>query len=150
MIRARLLGLALLALAGCKRNYQVGDHVYVDWEGGEYPAVIKEQVGPSKFKVHFDGYEEIWDETVVKDRIKRLVEGPAIQPEPPAKVRARALKAAQTNQFKVGDRVRVDWHGHVYPATITAIIGPERYRVHFEGYGPEWDDNVELQRIQSR
>jgi hypothetical protein len=60
------------------------------------------------------------------------------------------MKAAQTNQFKVNDRVKVDWHGHVYSATITAIIGPERYRVRFDGYGPEWDDNVELRHIQQK
>ena len=34
--------------------------------------------------------------------------------------------------------------------SINAIVGQERYRVHYDGYGPEWDETVELSRIQPR
>ncbi len=148
MLRACLV--ALLVLAGCKRRYGVGDHVYVEWEGQEYPAMIQAIEGPSKFRVHYDGYDTIWDEVVAKDRVKKVVEGPAVAPEPPAKVRAKALAAAQTNVYKVGDRVRVEFHGHVYPATIIGIIGQERYRVHYDGYGAEWDETLGSERIQQK
>ena len=137
-----------LALAGCKRPYNVGDGVLVEWEGKVYPAKIVAQVGPTKFKVHYDGYDAMWDEVVPKDRIRGHAEGPVINPEPPPKVRAKALSAAQSNVYKVGDRIRVEWHGHVYSATITSIVGAERYRIHYEGYGPEWDETVGLSRIQ--
>lgn len=149
-MRTAVLGLALLTLVACKRHYGVGDHVYVEWEGQEYPAMILSLEGPSKFKVHYDGYDTIWDEVVVKDRIKKRVEGPVVTPEPPAKVRAKALAAAQTNIYKVGDRVRVEFHGHVYPATVIGIIGQERYRVHYDGYGPEWDETIGRDRIQQK
>jgi hypothetical protein len=148
---APLLALVLtLAPAGCKRHYGVGDQVLVEWEGGVYPAVIIEVSGPSKYKVHYDGYDEIWDEVVLRARIKGFVEGPVVPPEPPAKVRAKALQAAQTNVHKIGDRVRVEWHGQMYPAVITGIVGQERYRIHYEGYGSEWDETVGLSRIQPR
>lgn len=147
---APLLLAASLAPLGCKRSYGVGDHVLVQWEGNDYPAMIKEVPAPAKFKVHYDGYADIWDEVVPKDRIKGLVEGPVPAPEPPAKVRAKAMQAAQNNRYKLNDRVRVEWHGQIYPGTITGIVGHEQYRVRYDGYGPEWDEIVGLARIQPR
>lgn len=142
--------LAVGLMAGCARNYQVGDEVMVEWEGKEYPAVILSQESAAKFKVHFEGYEDSWDEVVPKSRIKGHKKGDEPRLEPPAKVRAKALEAAKTNTYKVGDHVRVEWHGKYYPATIIEIVGKEQYRVHYEGYGPEWDENVGLPRVQAR
>jgi hypothetical protein len=145
-----LLLALLLGLPGCKRPYGVGDHVLVEWEGGVYPAMIVATEGPTKFKVHYDGYDAIWDEVVVRDRIKGAVEGNVVHPEPPPKVRQKAMSAAQTNVYRIGDRVRVEWQGHMYPAVITSIVGQERYRIHYEGYGNEWDETVGLNRIHPR
>jgi hypothetical protein len=145
-----LLLSSALALGGCKRPYSVGDHVYVEWEGNEYPAVIIAATSPTKYKVHYDGYDDIWDEVVPRDRIKSLVEGQVKNPEPPAKVRAKALQAADKNRYKINDRVRVEWHGQLYMATIMGIVGQEKYRVRYDGYGPEWDETVGLSRIQPR
>lgn len=147
---AGLAALALTGVPGCKRQYSVGDHVYVEWEGNDYPAVILAVPSPTKYKVHYDGYDDVWDETVVRDRIKGLVEGTPRHPEPPAKVRAKALQAAQSNTYKVNDRVRVEWHGQLYMATVKSIVGQEKYRVHYDGYGDEWDETVGLSRIQPR
>jgi hypothetical protein len=149
---ARLVCLLLLALAvGCTKPYSVGDQVLVEWEGKEYPAKIISVEGPTKFRVHFDGYDNIWDETVSKERLKGFaVEGRIVHPEPPPKVRAKAVSATQTNIYRIGDRVRVEWHGQLYPAVVTAIVGQERYRIHYEGYGPEWDEQVGVSRIQPK
>lgn len=144
--------LAILVLAGavgaCKRSYGVGDHVLVEWETKEYPAAIIQAAGPAKFRVHYDGYDSVWDEEVPRSRIKGPVEGPVVAPEPPAKVRAKAIQAARTNVYKIGARVRVEWHGQMYSATIDGIVGQERYRITYEGYGHEWDEIVGLSRIQ--
>jgi hypothetical protein len=140
----------LLTLGGCKRAYDVGDHVMVEWEGKVYPAMIIEVPGPGKVKVHYDGYDEIWDEVVPRSRIRGSVEGPVTIPDPPEKVRRTAVEAAKTNQHKIGDRVMVDWHGHYYPALIVGVVGPERYRIHYEGYGNEWDQNVGAERIKAK
>jgi hypothetical protein len=152
-VRPTILALLLLAslpTAGCKRRYDVGDEVLVEWEKNVYPAVILETQGPTKFKVHYQGYDPIWDEVVARDRVKGFAEGKIVHPEPPQKVRQKALAAAQTNIYKIGDRVRVEWHNTMYPAVIVGIVGQERYRIHFEGYGDEWDDTVGLNRIQPR
>jgi hypothetical protein len=152
MRRAPLLATSLLALTlgGCKESHNVGDHVLVEWEGKEYPAMILESSGPTKYKVHYDGYDAAWDEVVPKERVKGFVTGEVVHPEPPAKVRAKAAAAAKTNVHKVGDRVRVEWHGQLYPAVILEIVGHEQYRIHYEGYGTEWDETVGLARIQPK
>jgi len=147
---ALLLCLLLVVLPACKRPYQVGEAVLVEWEGNVYPAKIIATDGPTKFKVHYDGYDAIWDETVSKERVKGYVEGNVVNPEPPPKVRQKAMTAAQSNVYKIGDRVRVEWHGAMYPAVITSIVGQERYRIHYEGYGPEWDETVGLNRVHPR
>ena len=139
---------ALALLVACGRSYDVGDHVLVDWEGRDYPAMIVEVPGPGKLKVHYDGLDEIWDEVIPRNRLKGRVTGPVAMPEPPEKVRRTAIEAAKTNTYKAGDRVRVDWHGHIYSATIIGVLGPERYRVHYEGYGNEFDENIGRDRVQ--
>ena len=147
---ALLWWLVVVLATGCNRPLDVGDHVLVEWEGNVYPAMIVEGPGPGKGKGHYDGYDEIWDEVVPRSRVKGAVEGTVVIPEPPEKVRRTAIEAAKTNQFKIGDRVKVDWHGHYYNAVVVGVVGPERYRVHYEGYGNEWDENVGRDRIRAK
>lgn len=140
----------VMLLSGCSRHYDVGDHVLVEWEEDVYPAMIIEVPGPGKVKVHYDGYDELWDEVVPRSRVKGRVEGTVVSPDPPEKVRRTAVEAAKTNKFKIGDRVRAEWHAHTYNAVIVGIVGPERYRLHYEGYGSEWDENVGRERLRSK
>lgn len=152
--RVFVLGLALAA-TGCSKTYRVGDRVLVEWEGAEYPAGVLAVEGPGKYKVHFEGYDAIWDESVPVTRIKRKIteSGPVPTPPPPAKVRARMASGGSKTQlstFKIGDRVKVDWKGTFYPATILVVLGGERYRVHYEGYDQNWEENVDISRIQRK
>lgn len=142
--------IGLLLIGGCTRAYDVGDHVLVEWEGNIYPAMIIDVPRPGKVTVHYDGYDEIWDEMIPRSRVKGRVEGTPPRPEPPAKVRRTAIQASKTNKYKIGDRVKVDWHRQFYPAVVVGIVGPKRYRIHYEGYGNEWDENVGRDRIQAR
>jgi hypothetical protein len=153
---ARLVfGLLLcLALAACKEPYRVGEYVWVEWEGKNYPAYIIEKKGETRFRVHYDGYEARWDEDVTLDRIKGRIEGPAVAPAPPEKVaRAEGVtpkasgSAAPASPYKIGDRVRVKWRGSLYTATVLAVVAPDRYLVHYEGHESAWDEVVSIDRI---
>jgi hypothetical protein len=139
----------------CRRPNQEGDHVLVDWRGGEYPAVIVGVEGASRFRVHYDGFSEDWDETVPATRIRgRLSTSPGgVAPAAKARVHASASASAAPSPpsvYRLGDRVRVEWHGSMYPATIIAVLGDDRYRVHYEGYGEEWDEDILMSRIQRK
>lgn len=143
---------AALALAACSSPYRVGDRVLVEWEGNEYPASILVIESTARFRVHFEGYESIWDESVPATRIKGKVKGHVVAPPPPPKVRARTSASNKTplSTFRQGDRVKVDWKGALYPATILEVLGNERYRVHYDGYDANWDETIEVSRIQRR
>ena len=72
-----------------------------------------------------------------------------------SRARARAgasgsAAPAPPSVYRVGERVRVEWHGSIYPATIVNVLGDDRYRVHYEGYGNEWDEDIALSRIQRK
>ena len=150
---------ALLLFAGCRRAHQVGDHVLVAWRGGDYPAVIVGVEGPSKFHVHYDGFSEDWDEVIPATRIRgRLSTAPAPGSTGPSRSRRPPASASGSasatplppSVYKLGDRVRVEWHGSTYTATIVSVLGDDRYRVHYEGYGNEWDEDIALSRIQRK
>jgi hypothetical protein len=151
------VAVALLAL-GCRRAHQVGDHVLVEWRGAEYPAVIVGIEGPARFHVHYDGFSEDWDETIPATRIRgRLSTAPGVAAPgmPSSKYRSRAATSASAaplppSVYRLGDRVRVEWHGSIYPATIIAVLGDDRYRVHYESYGDEWDEDIPMSRIQRK
>jgi hypothetical protein len=50
-------------------GYKVGDPVMVKWKGAWYPAsVLKSQGG--NFYIHYDGYDNSWDEWVGTNRIR--------------------------------------------------------------------------------
>ncbi len=152
-----LVGVLALATPSCKDDYIVGDHVMVDWEGADYPAVILSVEGPARYRVHFDGYDSIWDENVNVTRIKGRVQGPVVAPPPPSKVLRRGGGPAASSstggappaRYKLGARVRVEWHGKPYSASIVDVLPGERYRVHYDGFGPEWDETIDGARIVS-
>jgi hypothetical protein len=49
--------------------FKVGDKVRVRWRGSVYPAVVVTVVAADRFTVHYEGYEDAWDETVSVQRI---------------------------------------------------------------------------------
>ena len=149
-----LSALSIVVALACHDDYRIGEFVWVDWQGRDYPAYIIDRKVGAKYRVHFDGYDTRWDEDVTVDRIKGRIKGPATIPPPPERV-ARAMGISPTpsasatvpSTYAVGDRVRVRWRESVYTATITALESRSKIRVHYEGYGPEWDEVISEDRI---
>ncbi len=150
-----LLLIALLPLVvACQEPYRVGEHVWVEWEGREYPAYLLEKRGRSRFRVHYDGYDSRWDEDVTLDRIKRRVKGPVTPPPPPDKV-ARASgvtpkaagSAGAPSPYKPMDKLRVRWRGSVYSATVIAVVSSDKLLVHYDGHESAWDETIGVDRI---
>jgi hypothetical protein len=157
-MRSRVLILApYLWLASCQEQYRVGDYIWVEWEGREYPAYVIEITGEARLRVHFDGYDPRWDKEITLDEIHGRVKGPAKHPPPPDKVaRAMGLRprpsasAGAVSPYKVGDRVRVRWRGSVYAATVQSVLAADRFLIHYDGYGSEWDEPLSIGRIVGR
>ncbi len=49
---------------------KVGDKVEVEWHGKFYPSTILAVLPGDKFKIHYDGWSNSWDEVIPSKRIK--------------------------------------------------------------------------------
>ena len=155
-----LIGLVALVglVGGCNESYRVGDRVWVRWEERRYPAYIIERKGQTRFRVHYEGYPERWDEDVTLERVEGRVQGEVTAPPPPEKV-ARSMGLTKQSDgadkgrrlYAVGDRVRVRWRRAIYSATVIGLAdaGPG-YRVHYDGHESAWDETVAPDRIVGR
>jgi hypothetical protein len=50
--------------------------------------------------------------------------------------------------YAAGERVAVEWGGRWWPAVVVQPIGATEWRVHFEGWGQNWDTVVGPSRIR--
>ena len=57
------------SLSAKKALYGVGDAVEVRWKGKWYPASIL-KIGDHRYRIHYEGYDNSWDEWVGPDRIR--------------------------------------------------------------------------------
>ena len=121
------------AAAPAAVGYAVGDGVLVEWRGSWARASIRE-VRSAEYKVHYEGWGAEWDEVVSPSRVRPLSAG-------------GGLPVAAT--WNAGDRVQVQWKGAWYPATILEVSG-NGYRVHYDGYGANWDEVVAPYRVKAR
>jgi hypothetical protein len=51
-------------------TFAVDDDVDVEWKGAWYPASVMEVKAQGKYKIHYQGYDSSWDETVGPSRIR--------------------------------------------------------------------------------
>lgn len=53
-----------------RNSFAVDDSVDVEWKGSWYPANVMEVKPQGKYKIHYQGYDSSWDETVGPSRIR--------------------------------------------------------------------------------
>lgn len=144
--------------AACTQRYRVGDRVVVEAGGEEYAAFVTEITGRARYRVHYQGYDERWDEEVTADRIRTT-----LAPDDPAPEPTRAPHAPQTSgeraktntlrtprPYKAGDKLRVTWRGSKYSATVLQVISADELLVRYDGHEAAWDEIVTTDRIVSR
>jgi hypothetical protein len=64
----------ILADAESTRPARRGEHLFVEWHGSYWPAMVL-SIGGGVAHVHYDNYGTEWDEDVASERLKRLVPG---------------------------------------------------------------------------
>ena len=79
----------------------------------------------NKFKVHYYGWEDSDDEWVT----------------------AKQLRQPKITQYRVGEKVEVEWQKKWYPAKVLEVKGGSHF-ITYEGYGSEWDEWVSSKRIR--
>ena len=101
-------------------SQKIGDRVQVLWNGSYYSATVTE-AKETVWKVHYNGYDDTWDEWVNGDRIK--------------------------SALKKGDKIEVLWNDAWYNAEVIAVNGCI-YKVHYDGYEKEWDEWITPHRLK--
>jgi hypothetical protein len=51
-------------------SFSSGDPVSVLWKGTWYPAKVLTVLGGGRYRIHYDGYDNSWDENVGPSRIR--------------------------------------------------------------------------------
>lgn len=99
-----------------------GDKIEILWKGKYYPGKVLE-VKDGKWFISYDGYGKEWNEWIGADRIKGV-------------------------GYSVGEKVNVEWKGKWYPSTIIEAGTDGKYKIHYEGWGKEWDEWVPTGRMK--
>ena len=117
-----------LGAAAAQVAWGIGDPVEVSWQGAWYDGRVLD-ARCDLFKVHYEGWGAEWDEWVEPDRLRRMA------PKTPAR------------GWRVGDRPEVRWQGSWYPGEVL-VERAGLLKVHYTGWGPEWDEWVEPERLR--
>lgn len=131
-----------IAVSAPDRRYRSGDRLYVEWRGSYWPAVVTSVAG-DRVGIRYEGYGSEWDEVVGPERIKHL--SPLADPAPHNRSPGQLDVV-----FGVGDPVRVEWQGSWWDASVQRVVSQQRYAIHYDGWGNEWDEVVGPQRIRRR
>lgn len=95
------------------------------------PARVVGSGGPDRVIVQYEGYGPEWNEPVSLDRIK---------PRPAASL---------ARDYRIGDRVLVlAASNRLLVAEVVQQIAADRWRVHYDGYGPEVAEDVGPDRLR--
>jgi hypothetical protein len=111
------------------------ERIFVRWKGSYWPARVKGTRPHGGVEISYEGFGSEWDEVVGLRRIKWLES-------------ERPELAARPQPLAVGDRIEVAWGNRYWPATVLALHEANLARIHYEGYGPEWDEVVGPDRIR--
>jgi hypothetical protein len=96
-----------------------------------------------------DGKEESKEEvdkTSASDESEKKPVKP-VEPVPSATATAVSAPVQPAGDFRVGQKVQVQWKAKWWPATVRSVQ-PTCYGIHYDGWGSEWDECVIRARIR--
>lgn len=105
----------------------------------EFWSSIKASNDKADFEEYLRKYPNGSFAGIAKNRIKLLASASA----------PHAAAASAAMEFAVGDPVDVEWKGSWWPASVLEIR-KDKYKIHYDGYGNEWDEFVDRTRIRAR
>jgi len=97
------------------------------------PGTIVQVLGPDQLVVGYDGAGPDWNEAVGLNRLKPLSNG---------------ASPLLSRDYKVGESVMILAQNRWLPGEVVQELGPETWRVHYDGYGPEVAEDVGPERLR--
>jgi hypothetical protein len=128
MLRIVILAIALILTASAALGRGPARPVEVLWGGTYYAAEILEIRG-GLYRVHYTDWGSEWDEWVPRHRMRPAAERPPLE------------------RVQVGQKLEARWHGTWWAAEVVAAKNGF-YRIHYTGWGVEWDEWVEIDRLR--
>ncbi|APR77355.1 Hypothetical protein A7982_02702 [Minicystis rosea] len=110
-------------------DYKPGDKVLVTFQGRLMLADVVMQAGADAWRVHYDGWGPEASEQVGPDRIRRPFTGPS--------------------GHAIGEAVMVEVNGQTVAGKVIAASAADRWLVRFESFGPQYDQEVGVDRIRA-
>jgi hypothetical protein len=112
--------------AAVAKTHVAGDSLFVEWGGSWWKATAIAPLSDGRTVIHYDGWSEDYDEVAKPRRIRTVL---ANLPTP-----------------NLGETVFVEWKGSWWPAKVLKVA-KGAYRIHYDGYGPEWDEDIASSRL---
>lgn len=100
------------------------------------------------YRVHFEGKDDRFDETLPSGRLRARATMPARMTRPPeGTIPPAASDGMPSLRFRRGDRVDVFWGDVFWKAIVRSAEADDRYLVHYDGW-PEDDEVVPRSRMR--
>lgn len=136
-----------------------GTFVQLQYNSAWYEAQVLRAESGGRLRVRYVGWGAEWDETVDRARLRiggTIVRPPPAAPTPPtppATPPAPALGNGPVvtpgTSLAPGVAVQIEWGTSWYHGTVLGVVAPGgAVRVHYAGYGPEWDETVDRARLR--
>lgn len=94
------------------------------------------------YRLTWSDQKQMWDVRAVQ-QANAITAARPVEQSNPVSPNVRGLA------YRLGDAVLVMWKGKWYPATVLQLNG-NTARIHYDGYGNEWDEWVDGSRIRYR
>jgi hypothetical protein len=111
------------------RDYRPGEKVLVTYQNRLLLADVVQQVSADTWRVHYDGFGPEAAENAGFERMRRPFAG--------------------ASGHAVGEALVVEANGQALPAKVLAVSAADHWIVRFDGFGPEYDQEVGVDRIRA-
>lgn len=142
--------------------FHAGDKVQVEWEGMWWPARVVAPAKGGRLLVHYDGWEDDWDEEVPLSRVRKgsaranvtaqAFPAMAIGAPPVCQDALQEYLCSQpvttSTPLRVGDKVRAEWAGFWWEAEVSELHRDGRVKIHYAGWDDSWDESVPRGRLR--
>jgi hypothetical protein len=142
-----------------------GDAVYIEWYGSWYPGEVLALARDGTVKVHYSGWESMFDEQVPRSRLRTgnpgesgeqfggmaAVGGAMPMPPPPSDPLASLLTTQPVlanTAVRKGDRLLVEWFGYWWPGEVVQTLDNGQVKIHYSGWDSNWDEVVARDRLR--
>ncbi|MEM7515335.1 MAG: hypothetical protein AAF368_00225 [Planctomycetota bacterium] len=127
-------------------DFRAGQRVWIGFQRRWFAGTVARVLGPNLYEVSYEGYSDQWNTVARPQRLRAYENAPTSaavgSPQPGRPVE-------DPSALQVGTPILILWNDRWWPGTVAGVAGEatDGVRVSYDGYGPEHDEVVPVQRI---